>query len=172
MSYVDQAGNYRAKVTQEPTLCRSSNGTEQIAIQFMVVDGGPQNGRTIMAYKFLTEAAIKYTVETLRTLGWQGDDLSDLRTVGSAGEVEIVVHEDMYNEKVYLKVAFVNDLNRTATPKGAMNEQERKEFASRMKALVRGCAPAKSNGATKAQAPAQQPQRPEPPPPTDADLPF
>jgi hypothetical protein len=167
---IDTAGTYRAKLTSKEW-CKSSKGAEQLALAFEVVDGA-QVGNHITEFLSFSDAALQYTEKKMRTLGWTGVDLEDLSTLGSA-EVDIVVQPEVWEGNERMRVKFINAPGSigTITPLG---DGERKAFAARMRAKIVGLAPSQAKGAqAKKPAPAKtQPQREEPPPPIDADIPF
>jgi hypothetical protein len=173
MPVIDQAGSYRAKVIGKD-LCYTSTGKEQVAVGFEVTDEGPQHGRHITWYGFFTEAAMGYTFEKMRTLGWTGSDVSDLSGIGESGEVEIVCSEETYNSKTLIKVQFINALGSAGMGiKNTMDAAGKKAFAEKMKSFVLGWDPSASRkNTTTNQVKTSSRQREEPPPPTDADIPF
>jgi len=164
MSLVDQEGSFKAKVVSKD-YCRAKSGAEQLAVRFEVVDG-PQAGHQITEFLSFSEAALKYTVEKMRTMGWSGIDLADVETLGS-NEVEIVVRAEEWEGQSRMRVAFINAVGGASMAlKSALNESERKAFAARMRGLIVGLDP------SQARKPAAPPQREEPPPPSDEDLAF
>lgn len=109
----------------------SSKGTEQLGISFRL-----ENGRFISAYLYFSEAAADRSIETLRTLGWTGDDLSTLTVEDLPNQVSLVIEPEEYNGKWTSKVKWINragGLN-MADP---MDERRKREFAARMRARVR-----------------------------------
>lgn len=175
MPIIDQPGSYRAKAISKD-LCFTSTGKEQVAVGFEVTDGGPQHGRHITWFGFFTDAAMGYTFEKLRILGWQGSDVSDLSGIGESGEVEIVCGEEQYNGKTYIKVQFINALGSAGMAvKNTMDDAQKRAFAARMKSFVVGwdTNTAKGGVAKKPAPPKSGPHtREEPPPFDDKDIPF
>ena len=66
------AGNYRGRPVRA-ALGTSSKGTEQIAVEFELIEPA---GERMTWYGFFTEATTDRTIESLRHCGWQGNDLS------------------------------------------------------------------------------------------------
>jgi hypothetical protein len=91
----------------------SESGTESIAILLQVAMGDPSGdeGRVITAYLYCTEAAVLNTVEALRILGWQGENLGDfesseLKNVDELlpNDVTFPINNEEYNGNVNSKV--------------------------------------------------------------------
>ncbi len=164
---VASIGTFPARASAADLSKSSQKGTPCVDIEFEVTrrsaDGVDEVGARIRTQLWLTEAALARTVESLRHTGWQGDDLSDLSTVGSK-ECAIVVVEDEYRGQIRLKVAYVNALGADGLPTsvGAMSPEEKKAFAARM----RGQVIAASGGKPSAK-PAPKPAAPRPAPSQD-----
>lgn len=154
---IPQPGNYRARATTAK-LGWSNNDKPQVAILFKVVDpnGTEFTGEEIAAYLSLAEGAFEITIKALRACGWQGENISDLSTVGSE-DCEIVVGEEEYQGKVQTKVRWVNRLGGALQLKREMAPDEALRFAR----SVRGRVIAASGGSPH-QRPAAQPTAPTP----------
>jgi hypothetical protein len=125
---------------------------------------------------WLSDGALEITLKALRAMGWQGDDLDDLSTVGSL-ECDVVTAFETYKDNDYLKVKFVNALGSTQ-----MAGAKKQRFAEQMRGKIRALAsaapelaiPAKvATGATPAGTAAVLGD--VAPPPTnvdDSDIPF
>lgn len=124
-----EPGTYTARAT-EIDFGEASNGTPQIAVLFEAVD----TGETITWYGYLTEKAAKYAVQALRTMGWQGDDLSALDIGDIQEEVSIVVDTEEYDGQTRTKVKWVNRPGGLAL-KQRMEPADRKRFADKFKGL-------------------------------------
>jgi hypothetical protein len=136
----------------EAYLAEAKSGAEQIVLVFGLEEG-PDAGLPITAYKSLSEKAAPYTAKDMGTLGWApGDDVS--KVLGAVCRLTIV--HDTYDGKTSPKVKWINSVTAAAKPVSA-------EKASG--AMARLNAAAKTNAAASALPP-------EPPPHTDADLPF
>lgn len=174
-------GNFKARALTG-ALGYTSGGKEQVAVQLEVLDEGFQ-GETITWYGYFSDGAVDRTLESLRLLGWEGDDLFDLKGLGDK-EVRIVLDEDEYEGKIQLKVKWINGPGGLAL-KAPMNDGEARAFSQRMKGLVLSHKN-KAPGAAKQSAPAQrgpstqqrqqsrapQTRRDAAPPHDDDDIPF
>ena len=110
-------------------LTKSSNkGTEQVAVEFRLLEG-PNSGQRITAYLALTEARLPYTVKELRICGFQGDDLTALDGLKGT-EVELVLDDDTYNGKTRTKVSFINK------PGGPKEASDKAAVAAKWRAKI------------------------------------
>lgn len=156
----------------------TKDGKEQVAVDFHL----PETQETITWYGYFTDKSAPITFKALRTLGWTGDDLSDLSAIQDAEAMLAIKHEE-YNGRVTPKVNWVNPVNGPSL-QNQMGPDALKAFAARMKPQVRAHDASegkpKMNGKPPAQkAPAAKPRQgvlsPEPPPHTgadDLDVPF
>ena len=161
-------GTYRARAHGEGAeLSTSSNkGTPQVVVPFAL-----EGGETISWVGFLTDAALPFTVKSLRIAGWQGDDFFDLTSLGSK-ECELVIADEEYNGEVRSRVQYINEIGGGPKIGKSMSEADRKEFARKMRGKVIACGGGKASAAPK---PAPKPQDSENPAPVDANghpLPF
>lgn len=114
----------------EAALGYTSKGTEQIAVLLETEHG------EITWYGYFSEKTADRTLESLRYLGWEGDDLSDLSGI-SANEVTIVVeHEADEDGRTHPRVRWINRAGGLAM-KEAMDEKATRAFAARMKNAAR-----------------------------------
>ncbi len=133
-----QPGTYRAQAIKgSAKLGYSNKGTEQVGVQLAMLDAdGVETDYTIGWYGYFTDATFERTIESLRNLGWQGDDLRDLSTVGSK-PCEIVVDFEEYEGKRSLRVKFINSAGRrTVAMKNEMDASAAAAFAARMRGQV------------------------------------
>ena len=129
-------GTYRA-VPTEAILGLTDTGNEQIAVTFMLTDG---SARGAVWYGFFTEKTLERTVESLRYMGWTGNDLSEFEQgkpapSGFGEEVEIVVEQETYNGVTRSRVRWVNRVG-GPTVKTALTGAQAVSFAARMKAKI------------------------------------
>jgi hypothetical protein len=131
-------GKYRGRPVAA-ALGLASTGTEQIAVQFDLVD---PPGERITWYGYFTDATTERTIESLRHCGWRdpNNDLSvfvagEPLPVGFDQEVELVVQQEAYNGKTQTKVAFVNGGGGLAL-KNALDKGQAQSFAERMKRQI------------------------------------
>lgn len=136
----------------------SSNGNEQIAIQFEITEW-PNPDDTLQSIAYLgtfTDASFEYTEKAMRACGWEGDDLTEFKDQADAGQlgpVELVVYDDTYEGETRPKVLFVNKPGggRFKFKEGSeLDGAGLKNFAARMKSAFRASAsgqrPARSSG--------------------------
>lgn len=170
-------GTHRAVVI-EAVLGMTSTGKEQVAVSLERVEDGQPTGDRIAWYGTFTDAAMPFTVKSLRTMGWKGDDLSDLSSV-IGGEVDIVCAHEEYNGQSKLKVKFINAPGSGgALVKEQLAPDAAKAFAKRMMGQIRAAdvvagAP-RNNGAPKGRSAPKSKgvQSPEPPYDNTDDIPF
>ena len=129
------AGNYKARAV-EYQFGLAETGTEQVAVTFEITEEGEFHGHTIVWFGFFTEATAERTVQALRTCGWDGDDLSDLRGL-DRNEVVLVIEHDEYNGKVQARVKWVNRSGAGRIElKRKMTDAQRIALGRRLKGLV------------------------------------
>lgn len=106
------AGRYTARaVAGSGRLGKSKNkGTEFVSVETRFTNEG-FDGEGLTWTGWLTEKAGERTIDTLRLMGWDGDDLTEqgLTGLGSA-EFELVVEGEEYEGKTFSKIKFVNPL--------------------------------------------------------------
>lgn len=167
---------YRARGVHA-VLGESSTGKEQVAVTLQILDEGATH-QQLTWYGFFTDATWERTIESLRTLGWQGDDLNDLTGI-DRDEVSITVEDEEYNGQVYTRVKWINKAGGPAV-KSPLTGDRAASFAAQMKAKIRALdAQKKQLGAVPvAQRPVSsaphRPVAPHPPPAADFadDIPF
>ncbi len=133
-----QPGTYRAQAIKgSAKLGKSNTGTEQVGVQLALLDAdGVETDYTIGWYGYFTDGTFDRTIESLRNMGWQGDNLADLSTVGSKA-CEIVVDFEEYQGRRSLKVKFINSAGRrTVAMKNEMDAGAAAAFAARMRGQV------------------------------------
>lgn len=171
------AGTYRGRAT-EAQLGTTSTGKEQVAISFQLLTPGYE-GQHLPYYGLFTDAALEITVKALRACGWQGVDLSDLSGIDT-NEVNLVVEHETYNGVTRARIKWVND-GTAGLLKNVLGDAEKKAFAQRMRGAIAALGtpgPAKPAQQARPATPRPAAQRqggvmpPEPPPHTDADMPF
>src|SRR5689334_5227479 len=124
-------GDYEGRAVSA-VLCETKAGREQVAVEFAL-----ENNRRITWFGFFGDKVdnggktlTERTIESLRAIGWDGDDLTDLST--ARGVASLVIGHEEYNGKTTPKVKFVNRLGGGFKPK-AMDERKAMSFAERMK---------------------------------------
>lgn len=141
------------------------------------IDFTNEHGEQLSGVLWLTEKALKRSVESLRHMGWRGDDLSDLSTVGLK-KCQIVVDSNEYGPNV----KWVNANNSQGGGEGfkPMADDAKKRFAAAMRGQIVGVAgkasaPAQrgTGGAPKSGAmPPRPPADYQPEPPVSEEPPF
>ncbi len=155
-----------------------------------------QHGEQMVGEVWLTDTTFARSVEALRHMGWIGDDLTDLATVGSR-RFQIVVESEQRGNSWYPRIKWVN-ANGAGSGGGSglvkMAPDAAKRFALAMRGQVIAASggksstpPARAAGgapvAPPARAAAQQREQPRPPPgympepppgqgDVDEDIPF
>lgn len=164
-------GTYRARAT-DAQLGETSNKKEQVAIGFELLQPGFE-GQFIPYYGTFGEAALKITIKALRTAGWEGDDLSDLSSVrNNSREVYLVIEQETYDGVTRSKVKWVND-GAGGLLKSVLDPAAAKQFAMRMRGAVAGLDLGTQPKAAPGPRSAPRSGGPtEPPPHSDADMPF
>lgn len=150
-------GTYNARGVSAQ-LGTTNDGKEQVAVDLVFTDG-EFAGRHITWFGYFSEKTIDRTFESLRYLGWEGDDLADLRGV-DRNDVSIVLEEEVYEGKSRIKVRWINRGGGLAL-KQPMTADQARVFAARMKA--RAAAHRAAMGV---------PPRNDAPMPKDDDIPF
>lgn len=165
---------YRAKASRGQ-LGETSKHNPEVAVLFEIITEAPESALTWHGY--FTEATTERTIESLRIAGWKGDDLMDFEAgytfPADAPEVDLVVEDEEYEGKTYARVQWVNRVA-SLSVKTPLTGDKARAFAASMRDKFRAfdaakgvrtparpAAPVKPNG-----------QPPEPPPLTDADIPF
>lgn len=148
-------GRYKARGV-EGALGMTGTGREQVAV-LVEVTQGEHAGEQLTWYGYFTEKTVDRTFESLRLLGWEGDDLTDLRGI-NANEVSIEVeHEEDSEGRKRARVKWING-GGGLVMKERLAEGAARAFAARMKGAAiasrqkSGGAPKPSNGQRPAQA--------------------
>lgn len=164
----------RSKAT-EWQLGESDNGKPFLAVSFKIKDLDGEE--KFVAWRgFFTEATTDRTVESMRYMGFEGDDLSQLEGLDK-NEVDLVIEDEEYEGKTYARVKFVNK-PRGPSVKTVLEGQKLGAFAAAMKEKFRAHDAAAGKRVTSKPAAASSPKppsgdpRPEPPPIGEDDLPF
>ncbi len=162
----------------EGGLADSSEGNPQAAVCLEIADGD-HKGQQITWYGSFsknkgegTKTPLERTIDSLRTCGWAGDDLSDLSSISGA-EVSIVIEHDEWKGETKAKVKWINRKGGLAV-KTPMSAEKAKAFAAKMRGDVIAATRATGTPAPKPAASTKKPGRPDtdPPPLGDDDIPF
>lgn len=199
MSDLIARGTYRAKGFPVDTeefgntytqFSESKNkGTPYVAVNMEIVGEGEQAGRHIAYIGYFTENTTQRTVESLRYMGFKGNELATAITQKLDNEVEIVVEHEEYDGKWRAKVAWVNRVGggafKLAEP---MNKGALAKFSAQMKGSVQqvpeeggprgaggqrqGSAPPRSATGSSKHRETSAPPADDRPPHRDDDIPF
>lgn len=121
----------------------TSKGTEQIVIDLEVtvpMAGDVEEKKRLSTFMYFSDAAAPYSLERLRALGWQGDDVMDLVGI-DANEVDVSVRYEDYQGEDKMKVEILTGGGRVVV-KEPMNDSQKRVFAARMKTLAKSGTPA------------------------------
>lgn len=123
----------------------AESGNNQIAVSFEIVDER-FHGETITWTGTFTERATVRTIESLRHMGWAGDDLSEFEAMDETAvraalpnAISLVCEPEEYDGQWRLKAQWVNrpGAGRFAFKKPVAGN-DLKAFAAQMRATVRG----------------------------------
>lgn len=175
MNYTN--GKFRARaVVGSAQLGVAGSGTEQVACQIELLEG-PDKGAVLPWYGFFTPSTEERTLESLRYLGWEGDNILDLSTIGGPDAPDVIaVLEDEANDQgeVRTRVRWINKVGSGSLIKTQMAPDQAQAFAARMKGKVlalkqKSGAPAPSS-TTRKPAPARGSMPQHAPAHTDDDI--
>lgn len=113
----------------------ASTGKAQVGVEFEILEG-EDAGEFITWYGFFTDDTEQRTLEALRYAGWQGDDLLDLKGMGTR-RVVLIVEEESYQGKTHSRVRWVNRFGGNGVRMAkAMAEQDRRMLAARLRSVA------------------------------------
>jgi hypothetical protein len=145
-------GTHRARPI-DCVLGMTGTGKEQVGVLFELVDNPAER---ITWYGYFTDGTFERTIESLRYLGWQGNDLLEFHRglpAGVGNEVEIVVEDEAdQNGEPRRRVKWINS-GRGVAVKEILDDDKARAFSARMKARV-AALQAKSGAAKPASRPA------------------
>jgi hypothetical protein len=129
-------GKYRARGVAA-ALSEAGTGTKQVVVELELldVDPGEAGDNRHWWYGYFSDRAWERTVEALRALGWEGDDLSDLSGINRS-EVFAVLKTEVYEGSPNQKVAFINKLGDLPV-KNQLSADQAKVFAAEMRGKIR-----------------------------------
>lgn len=142
MSDLISKGRHVARPTSIQFGFAGQDDKPQAVIGFQIVgEQDPFNGWSISAFCFLHEASWERSIESLRNMGWTGDDLQELPALceaGQLGDVEIVIDHEEYQGAVSAKVKWINKVGGGAVKlKKPMEGDALKRFSAQMRSKVR-----------------------------------
>jgi hypothetical protein len=94
----------------------------------------PSHNARVGTYLYFSPSSADFSLERLRTLGWEGKEIKDIRDLSTIGknEVEIDVLEELWEGKKRTKVEIVTN---AAKPSELVSKDE---FAARLQAILGG----------------------------------
>lgn len=107
--------------------------TENVVVTLEIQDG-PDKGQKITWRGYLTEGTWERTVQSLRYMGWTGDDLANISALPTA--VDIVIDHETYNGKTRAKVQWVNKQGGTGI-KSNLDTTSKTALAAKWKSRVK-----------------------------------
>jgi len=123
-------GTHKAR-GKEWGLGHSSTGKKQVAV-LLELTQGEHAGKCITWFGYFTDGAVDRTLDSLRYLGWEGDDFVHLTGL-DANEVEIVITAETYEGKTRDRVQWINRPARLAL-REQMSPAAAAAFAASMRA--------------------------------------
>jgi len=131
---VISAGPHRAAVTgdgEDYQWGKTQGGKVQIVVRVKTLEG-ESSGQTISWFGYFTPKTEERTMQSLRYMGWKGNDLMNLGALRQ--EFEIVVEHEEYEGRLRAKVAWINRLGGGQVKlKNPMGDDELRHFAAQMK---------------------------------------
>lgn len=111
MAELHPVGLFDAMVLDHGFRESKKSGTLSLNISFQTEHG------TLYTDLYLTEKAAEKTIEKLRAIGWQGDDLSELKdgTAMRGMKCKVTVSHETYEGTVRARVDWINDQNYTGS---------------------------------------------------------
>lgn len=141
----------------------TSTGKEYVSADFEISDEYGEETFIVEWRGWLTDKAMKRTIESLRLMGWHGDDLFELARDGAKdNEVNVDVRHEEYNGKTTARIAFIN----SADLDPAEIEKRRRALAEKFKAASADTKP------TTAAKKEKKPKKESAPAPSSDDFPV
>lgn len=101
-----KAGTYRVKAVDHK-FSKTKTGTDNIIVLLEVVDG-EHEGQRIVWYGYFTSKTTEFTIEALKLLGWDGEDLTTLDGLGEGVAEAVVINSTDQNGNPKLEVRYIN----------------------------------------------------------------
>lgn len=131
-------GKYRAKVVEHSQVTENENsGNEEVRALCEILEEGEFKGQARTWYGYFTEATAERTIESLRHMGWKGDDITAIKLEPGVEFQIVIKHEESLKEpgKMRDRIAFINRLASVYVGQ-PMSDTKKADFAKRMKGLV------------------------------------
>lgn len=148
-------GRYKARGI-EGALGTTSKNNPQVAVLVEITEG-EYAGQQRTWYGHFTDKTEERTLESLRHLGWETDDLTDLRGI-DANEVSIIIghEEDERDGTMRERVRWINSGGSGLAMKERMDDAAARAFAARMKGAAVASRQKSGGGQRQQQAPQSQ----------------
>lgn len=138
MSNLIQVGKHKARAMKDSYEAGIDDSGKDYAYLGFEITDGPDKGRAIGRYFYLTEAAMPYSIKSLRHTGatFPDGNIHDPEGIGDV-EVQIVIEHDEYQGKVRAKIKYVNELGSGGVkPEHKLDESMKRSFRDRFKAQL------------------------------------
>src|ERR1700745_2665809 len=112
----------------------TKTGTDQVLVNFEITQG-PEMGHRVPWFGFFTDKTTKRTLQSLRAIGFNGDDLNAIVSQALDYEVDITVEHNTYEGKTTARVGFVGG-GGGASLANQMDGKSRARFAAQMKRFL------------------------------------
>ena len=156
-------------------LAFTGSGVSQVVADFSLLNlpaGITPPKWPVRWYGFFTDETFRRTCESLRAMGFQGNDFMTLDNQELNQIVRVKVEHNHWNGKTSLRVAFVNAPGGgTVKLNNAMSVDEKRKFAAKMKASMASTKESYGPRLSPAETPASAPVETNPVP-FDDDSPF
>lgn len=131
-----KAGIHHGRATQWHAGYSGEKNTPGVFVMFEIVDGDCR-GESISWCGWLTDNAARRTIESLRYMGWKGNDLDKLDTI-TANVVDLDVQPETDREgRERLRVCWVNPLGGSVQIIAPLaTEADKRAFASRFRDIA------------------------------------
>ena len=128
-------GKYTATAVEHSQVTlHEKTGNEEIRVLCEILDEGDAKGVTRTWHGYFTEKTAERTIESLRYMGWKGDDITNI-SLEPGTKFQIVIKHEEYEGKTQEKIAWINRLQSVYVGQ-PMDASRKSSFASRMKGLV------------------------------------
>lgn len=158
-----EAGTWKARGC-EAALGDTKGGKRQVGVDLVILEG-PNTGAHITWYGYFTDASWERTIESLQLLGWDGDNLADLRGI-DRNEVNVVIDHEPNPDtgEVRAKASWINQLGGVVM-KNRLDAGSAAAFGAEMRGRIAALKAQQAGGQRPTRAPAVNA-------PDDDDIPF
>lgn len=133
----------------------TEKGNNYARLVMRIAPGEQFEGEDVFYYMYFTEKTSQRSVDTLRTLGWTGDNIADVTHHDIQTAVEIDVQRNEYEGKLSFRVGWINAIGEYGPLPKKMNDEQRTQFGREMMRYTRA---AGKPAPKQRQAPVQQSQ--------------